>query len=206
MNKVKSIEKQTKNRFLNMYDYNAVDRKGKECHYYVASRAEKIEDLKLSKSEIKSDAVIIYGIYNDNGVEKMVLVRQFRYSIDNYVYELPAGLIDGDETIYEAGKREFKEETGLNFEPIETSNIFSRPFFTSVGLCDECCTTVYGRATGTVSLDGLEDEEDLEVILADRAMVREILENEIIAMPVGYSMLYFLASENGHALDFVEAK
>lgn len=206
MNKVKSIEQQTKNRFLNMYDYNAVNRKGKECHYYVASRAEKIEDLKLSKGEIKSDAVIIYGIYDDNGVEKMVLVRQFRYSIDNYVYELPAGLVDGDESECDAAKREFKEETGLDFEPIEASSIFNKPFFTSVGLCDECCTTIYGKATGTINLDGLEDEEDLEVVLADRAMVREILENEIIAMPVGYSMLYFLASENGHALDFVEAK
>ena len=206
MNKVKQIDKQTNNRFLNLYDFHAVDRKGKDVRYYVASRAEKIEDLKLSKEELKSDAVIIYGIYDDNGVEKMVLVRQFRYSIDNYVYELPAGLIDKGESEYDAAKREFKEETGLDFEPIETSSIFKKPFFTSVGLCDECCTTIYGKASGSINLDGLEDTEDLEVVLADRAMVREILENEIIAMPVGYSMLYFLASENGHALDFVEAK
>lgn len=204
MNKVRKITKQTNNRFLNMYDFEGVDRKNKPMHYFVASRAEKNEDLLVNQEEMTSVAVILYGIYEEEGEEKLVLIRQYRYTIDDYVYELPAGLIDQGESIYEAGEREFREETGLHFEPIKASEIYAKPFFTSVGLCDECCTTIYGRASGTISLDELEDSEDLEVVLASREMVREILATQKVAMPAGYSMLYFLASEKGKALALVK--
>lgn len=204
MKKVKRIDKQTNNRFLNLYDFQGVDKNNKDLHYYVASRAEKVEDLKINKDVMNSDAVIVYAIFEEGLHEKMVLIRQYRYSIDDYIYELPAGLIDKGESMYEAAVREFREETGLHLEPIQTSSIYEKPFFTSVGLCDECCTTIYGRASGTISLDGLEDTEDLEVVLADRSMVKQILANEVVAMPAGYSMLHFLASEEGKALAFVE--
>ncbi len=58
---------------------------------------------------------------NDHGVvvvipitdkNELVLIRQFRPALDNYVIELPAGLIDPGEDIIEAGRRELIEETG----------------------------------------------------------------------------------------------
>ena len=44
MNKVKSISKQTQNRFLNLYEYQAVDRKNNEIRYFMASRAKEEEN------------------------------------------------------------------------------------------------------------------------------------------------------------------
>ena len=50
---------------------------------------------------------MLFGIHGN----KLVLERQFRYPIDDYVYELPAGLIEKGESLTEAAKREAFEET-----------------------------------------------------------------------------------------------
>ena len=40
----------------------------------------------------------------------LIMVRQFRYPLNDYIYELPAGLIDPGESIKETAIREMKEE------------------------------------------------------------------------------------------------
>ena len=45
--------------------------------------------------------------------EHIVLTRQWRYCVNKALFELPAGKLDkGNEDIFEAAKRELKEETG----------------------------------------------------------------------------------------------
>lgn len=43
---------------------------------------------------------------------QIVLVKQFRYGIDDFTLEIPGGLIDQGEAISAAGMRELREETG----------------------------------------------------------------------------------------------
>ena len=74
--------------------------------------------------------------------------------------------------------RELKEETGLDLEPIDADAMYEKPYFTTIGMTDECCATVYGYASGSVSKKGQEDSEDMEIVLADRAEVRRILKEE----------------------------
>ena len=50
--------------------------------------------------------------------------------------------------------------------------------FTTIGMTDESCATVYGYASGTVSRAGLEDSEELEIVLADKEEVKRILKEE----------------------------
>ena len=45
---------------------------------------------------------------------QLVLVRQFRYGIDDFSLEIPGGLIDPGEDPVVAGLRELKEETGFS--------------------------------------------------------------------------------------------
>lgn len=186
-----SIEKKTDNRFLNLYDVHYKNKVGKQKLYHIASRGSDALRLKITTRKNKPDGVIIYSIYGEKR-DKMVLVRQYRLSIDDYIYELPAGLVDEGETYAEAGARELKEETGLDFQPLTVDERFHKPFFTTIGMTDESCATVYGYATGEVSREGLEENEDLEVVLADRAEVARILKEENVSMNCGYLMMHFL--------------
>ena len=92
-----------------------------------------------------------------------------------------------------------KEETGLDFSPLMPDPLYERPFFTSVGMTDESCATVYGYASGQISREGLEDTEDLEVVLADRAEVHRILKEERVAIMCAYMLMHFLKDKEPFA-------
>lgn len=186
-----SVEKKTDNRFLNMYDLRYENKVGGQGIYHIASRGASIEELKLKTHKNKPDGVIIYALYGPKR-DKVVMVRQYRFSVDDYVYEFPAGLVDAGETYGQAGARELKEETGLDFTPVKADEMYSKPLFTTIGMTDESCATVYGYASGKISKEGLEDNEDLEVIIADRKEVRRILKEENVSINCGYLLMHFL--------------
>lgn len=167
---------------------------GREGHYYVASRAKTEEELKIRTRKNTPDGVVIYSLYGEKR-DRVVLIRQYRYPVGGYVYELPAGLVDPGENYHEAAVRELKEETGLTLEPIEADEIYEKPYFTTVGMTDESCATVYGYASGTVSEKYQEDSEEIQVILADREEVRRILKEEQVALICAYQMMHFLQEE-----------
>ena len=204
MRRVEKITQTTKNRFLNMYELDMKDEKGKHSTYYVASRAESIKDLKITTKENRADGVIIYSVYRDEKEEKVVLIRQYRCPLNDYIYEFPAGLVDAGETFKEAGKRELKEETGLEFTPVDAEDMFTKPFFTTIGMTDESCGTVYGYASGIPSKEGQEENEEIEVVLADRNEVRRILKEENVAIMCAYMMMHFLNTKEGHVFDFLD--
>ncbi|MBQ6697366.1 MAG: NUDIX hydrolase, partial [Lachnospiraceae bacterium] len=116
INRVLGIKKQTDNKFLNMYEFEAERRNGKVAPYYMVSRNPNPETLKARTHENKPDGVIIYAVYGENK-DKVVLIKQFRYPLNDYVYEFPAGLVEPGEDMFEAGVREIYEETGLTFVP-----------------------------------------------------------------------------------------
>ena len=186
-----SVEKKTDNRFLNMYDLQYENKVVGQGIYHIASRGASIEELKLKTHKNKPDGVIIYALYGPKR-DKVVMVRQYRFSVDDYVYEFPAGLVDAGETYGQAGARELKEETGLDFTPVKADEMYSKPLFTTIGMTDESCATVYGYASGKISKEGLEDNEDLEVIIADRKEVRRILKEENVSINCGYLLMHFL--------------
>lgn len=207
MRKVEHITKSTNNRFLNMYDLEMVSDTGRRSKYFVASRAERIEDLKLCTGDYKPDGVCMYSIYRDekDNREKVVLIRQYRCPLDGYIYEFPAGLVDAGETMEQAAVREMKEETGLDLEVIPTSAMYSKPYFTTIGMTDETCGTIYGYASGKPSKDGQEENEEIEIILADREEVRRILTEEPVSIMCAYMMMHFLHAPEGHVFDFLRS-
>jgi ADP-ribose pyrophosphatase len=200
MNRVNGIKKLTENRFLNLYELDAQFRDGSRAPYYVASRRKTTDTLKAVTHDNHPDGVILYGVHGENK-DKVVLIRQFRYPINGYVYEFPAGLVEPGEDMLEAGIREMFEETGLSFSPVE-GGAYSRPFFTTVGMTDESCGTVFGYCSGTPSVSNQEGTEDIQVILADRNECRRILKEENVAIMCAYMLMHFIASE-GDPLAFL---
>ena len=203
MSRIGRIQKQTDNRFLNLYELEAIHRDGSVSPYYVASRAKEIGDLKAVTQENKPDGVILYGVYGEQK-DKVVLIRQYRYPLNGYVYEFPAGLVEPGEDFNEAAVREMKEETGLELNPIRVDRMYSEPRFTTVGMTDESCATVYGYVDGECSLKGLEESEELEIVLADKEEVRRILKEERVAIMCAYMLMHFLHSEDGEPFAFLE--
>lgn len=197
MSSIGKIEKKTDTRYLNFYEMEATFRDGSTAPYYVASRAKSVDTLKAVTKENHPDGVILYGVYGAEK-DKVVLIRQYRFPVNDYVYEFPAGLVEPNEDMLEAGIREMYEETGLHFHPISTA----KPFFMSVGMTDESCGTVFGYCTGEPTNTHQEGSEDIQVVIADRDECRRILKEEHVALPCAYMLMHFIACE-GDPLKFL---
>ena len=210
MRRVCNVEKMTDNPYLNMYALDMCDERQEHSTYYLASRNRTIEDLKLSTGVNKADGVIIYSVYKGEhpkaaaDKECLVLIRQYRSTINDFIYEFPAGRVDAGEDFKTAGARELKEETGLDFEPVPASDMFTKPYFTTIGMTDESCGTVYGYAYGKPSKDGQEASEEIDIVLADRDEVRRILKEERVSIMCAYMLMHFLCAKEGCALSFLE--
>lgn len=198
MKRIHKVTKMTDNKFLNLYHVDAQNRVGKKVNYYVASRWPNQEAMKLSTHDSRPDGVVIYALTGKMH-DKVVLIRQYRFSIDDYIYEFPAGLVDPGESFQMAAVREMKEETGLDFHPLPVDSAFEKPYYTTIGMTDECCATAYGYADGIISREGLEDNEDIEVVLADKEEAKRILKEERVAIMCAYMLMHFIADEEPFA-------
>lgn len=152
------IKKQTNNKYLNMYELDLENKKGNLKKYFFASRRNDDELACKTKDHTKADGVMIIPITKEGEV---VLVKQFRPVIDDYIYEFPAGIIDPGESMEEAAKRELFEETGLTATSYE---VFLKPSYTSVGMTDETTAIVKMDVCGEISTENIEENEEIEVI------------------------------------------
>ena len=100
MGVIDKITQLTENRFLSMYEVDGHNSKGHISHYMVASRAQHPDELKINTHKNTVDGVIIYALYGEKK-DRVVLIRQYRYPIDQYVYELPAGLTEPGEDFHD---------------------------------------------------------------------------------------------------------
>lgn len=200
---IDEITQLTDNRFVNMFEVDGHNKKGHESHYMVASRAKNEDELKIRTRKNNADGVIIYSLYGEKK-DRVVLIRQYRYPVDDYVYELPAGLVEKGESFRAAAVRELHEETGLTLTPIDADRMYEEPRYTTVGMTDEACATVYGYADGEISGRFMEESEEIEVVLADRAECRRILKEERVALNCAYHLMYFIHNDSGDAFDFLK--
>lgn len=75
-------------------------------------------------------SVVLIPVHDDG---RVVLIRQFRPSIDRELWELPAGSLNSGETAEAAAARECEEEIGLVPHTIQRI----RGLFPTPGFCDE---------------------------------------------------------------------
>lgn len=201
MSKINKIIPLTNVRFLNLYELEAENKLGQTHPYYVASRKDEHTMMAATKKVIP-DGVVIYSLFGE-AKDHVIMVRQFRYPLNDYVYEFPAGLIDPGESIKDTAIREMMEETGLTFTPASYEDFLSRPHFSSAGMTDETNCTVYGFADGKPNLDHLEPNEDLSVCLVDKAEARRILKEENLSVKAYYLLLHFLQSDPKNPFAFL---
>ena len=83
----------------------------------------------------------------------------------------------------------------MEFIPLPAPDGYDRPFFTTIGMTDESCSTVFGYCEGEPCNEHQEDSEEIEVILADKSEVKRILKNEKIAIMTAYMLMHFIKDE-----------
>lgn len=64
---------------------------------------------------------------------QILLLRQYRYAAEGYLYEIPAGRLDPGEDPLACARRELREETGCDAAEVE----FLTTFLTTPGFTDE---------------------------------------------------------------------
>ncbi|HCJ75642.1 MAG TPA: NUDIX hydrolase [Roseburia sp.] len=196
------VTKLTENPFLNLYQIDAIARDGAHFDYYFASRND-ADRIKHKTHSMQPEGMAVYAVTEDGW--KIVLVRQYRYPLNDYIYELPAGLIEAGERTEDAAVREMKEETGLTLKVYEGgAACFRRGFFLAQGMSDESGSMVFGTVREENGIQYLENTEDMEVILADRTMVKKILETERITIRCAFLLMQFLKADPKTPFEFLE--
>lgn len=102
---------------------------------------------------------------------RVVLVRQYRHTVSAYVWELPAGRLDAQESPEAGARRELEEEVGLRAGRLEKLV----EFWTTPGFCDEAMH-VY-RATELRQVPARpEPDERIEVLTTSFAEARKMID------------------------------
>lgn len=96
-----------------------------------------------------ASAVIPFLSDPSAGDPQILLIKQYRYAANDFIWEIPAGKLDGDEDPLVCARRELLEETGCtaeNIEPLYT-------FYTTPGFTDELIHAFMatGLTRGTVA-------------------------------------------------------
>jgi ADP-ribose diphosphatase len=101
-----------------------------------------------------SGSVVVLAV-EESAVEPCVLLeRQYRYAANQYLWELPAGRIDGGESALAGAKRELLEETGYRAREWKRALFF----YPSPGFVDETMTIYLARGLTAGEAQPEEDE------------------------------------------------
>lgn len=134
-----------------------------------------LENQKYTKREIveHKGAAAILAV---NGKNEILLVRQYRKAVEDFIYEIPAGTLNIAEEPVECALRELKEETGYKAEKI--NKVFE--FFTSPGFSNEKIY-LFKAENLTFTSTKFDEDESLETIPVGRDEAKKMMETGRIA-------------------------
>ena len=193
-------------RFIKVYDLQYAPGR----HYYDATRrsAERLV-AGMSDETFESmipDAVSCCVVWHEEGREsRIVLNREYRYPLGQYVISVPAGLIDPEDegadreaAICAAARREIQEETGIQLAQRDTIRVINSCLFSSPGLTDESNAMVridlYDHREAELTQDHAEKTEKFDgFLLADREMAGRLMRDGRISVYTWIGLAVFLS-------------
>ncbi|MDD4276195.1 MAG: NUDIX hydrolase, partial [Clostridia bacterium] len=176
IHKLIRIEKQTDNKWLNIYKAVYETEKG-EFKYEFASRRTQ-ENLVMFNKKTQPDAVRVVPYFIKNGKTYVVITMEYRYALNRIIYGVPAGLIDKGETPEQAAVREVMEEAGakvIKLNMVETAS------YTSAGLTDESLIS-FEAEVELLGKQRLEDTEDIKLQTVEVNNIPEMLDKYDFAL------------------------
>lgn len=146
-----------------------------------------LQNKKYAKREIVEHrgACAIIAI---NDKDELLLVKQYRKSIEDYTIELPAGKIDLSEDPIDCAYRELNEETG--FKANNMIKVFE--FYSSPGFSNEKIH-LYITENIIFTETHLDEDECIDVIMVNREKAKEMINSsQIIDSKTLIGILYWL--------------
>ena len=160
--------------YLHRYDLAYTLEDGSDKVYEIISRK---KDLHLTGELCgkEPDAVVI--IATDASGERILLNKEFRMAVGEWVYSFPAGLIEPGETYLECARRELKEETGLELFAIDD---FMEASYSAVSFGNEKNVCIVGKARGEFR-ESSSPAEEIVCGFYGRSEVRALLKTAAFA-------------------------
>ena len=175
------LEKVYSGKYLKNYELTYLNKAGKEKKFELVSRKEITckEELGLRPSGV---SIVAYQ------GDKILLLKEFRMSINKSIFNLCAGMMEEGESIEECIERELYEETGL-----KVSKVISilPPSFAAVGFSDTTTFAAFVEVEGEIE-DHSSINEDIQAGLYTREEVKELMETEEFSSRSQIAAYFFL--------------
>lgn len=148
-----------------------------------------LENQKYAKREIveHKDAACVLAV---NEEAKILLVRQYRKAIEEFIYELPAGILNIAEEPQDGALRELEEETGY----VAGSIKLLYEFYSSPGFSDEK-VYLFEAKDLVFKATKFDEDECIETIQVSKDEVKKMLDTgRIIDSKTLIGLLHWLYS------------
>ena len=134
-------------------------------------------------------AAVILPVLDDGSI---VLIRNYRFAVDEFLYELPAGMLEKDESPEQCAARELIEETGYRAGKIKKLGTF----YTGPGCTDEIMHAFLAEDLAD-GAQNLEIYEEITVDICSEQKVREMIADGTIhdGKTIATLGLYWLGME-----------
>lgn len=145
---------------------------------------------KYAKREIvehkKASAILAINENNE-----ILLVRQYRKAIEDFIYEIPAGIVNIAEEPELCALRELREETGYEAKKISSiCEFYSSPGFTNEKIY------LYKAEELTFISTKFDEDECIETISVNKEQAKKMIETgRILDSKTLVGILYWLNSE-----------
>ena len=173
--KLNDVKKLTNSKWLNLYEVNYINNK-KDISWTFASRRN-IKQLKCKNENDFVDSIAVIPRFVKDNEEYLVMCKEFRLPINDYVYSFPAGLVEKDEDLETTAKREVTEEIGAKITNIQRLTDLC---YNSEGMTDEN-VVIFLADVNKIYDQNLQDSEDIERVIVKVSDLKNFMQNKIFS-------------------------
>lgn len=179
--KLLKMEKVYGGKYLRNYELTYLNKAGREKKFEMVSRKELTSPEDIGEN-VSGVSIVAYK------EGKILLLKEFRMSINRAIFNLCAGMMEEGETIEECIGRELYEETGLKVKKILE---LLPPSYSAVGFSDTQTWIAFVEAEGELE-DHTSENEEIKPGFYTREQVKELLKTEQFSSR-SQIMAYFFA-------------